>query len=266
MPPPLLLEVCVDSAEGAIAAEIGGADRVELCAGLVEGGTTPSLGTIETTLAHVEIPVLVMLRPRGGDFLASERELETLRRDLAAVRNLGARGVVFGLLDADGRIDSEHTRELVELARPLEVTFHRAFDLSRDPFESLDLLLEIGVDRLLTSGQAPSALEGAATIAELVRHAGDRLRIVAGGGVREHNVREVVERTGVSEVHSSASVVLESAMQHRNPHCRMGATQVPGEYERKTTDSERVLAIARALRSGDSPGDRPRADGRQRVI
>jgi copper homeostasis protein len=243
-----LLEVCVDSVEGALAAERGGAARIELCAGLVEGGTTPSLGLIRAVRARVRFPVVVLLRPRAGDFLYSDAEREALADDLGHAREAGAWGVALGLLAEDGDVDVERTRELVRRARPMAVTFHRAFDLVRDPHAALEDLVRAGVDRVLTSGQERAAPVGAALLRELVARAGDRIVVMAGAGVRAENVRALVEATGVREVHASARSPRASAMRFRNPRASLGAAGPPGaDYERLVTDETRVRALAEAL-------------------
>lgn len=221
-----LLEVCVDSVESALAAEAGGADRVELCDNLVEGGTTPSAGAIKAARERLSIKLHVIIRPRGGDFLYSDIELDVMKRDILTAKDLGADGVVIGVLNADGTIDRDHTRELVEIARPMSVTFHRAFDMTRDPFEALETLVDLGVDRILTSGQEPVAEKGVELIGELVERAGERITIMACGEIREGNVREVVQRTGVSEIHATGFVSRESAMAFRNERVYMGGADL----------------------------------------
>lgn len=242
-------EVCVESVSGCLAAEAGGADRVELCANLLEGGTTPSSGAVEGARAHLSIGLVVLLRPRPGDFLYDELELETLLRDLRRVRELGADGVALGFLCRDGAVDAERTARCVEAAAPLDVCFHRAFDHVRDPFEALETLAGLGVARVLTSGGAPSAEEGRARIAGLVAAAAGRLAVVAAGGVRAHNAARIVAATGVRELHGSASGTRPSPMEHRNPACLLGSPGAPGEYELRTTEEERVRAVVRALRA-----------------
>jgi copper homeostasis protein len=239
----LQVEVCVDSVEGAIAAQEGGAVRVELCDNLFEGGTTPSAGAIALTRQHLEIDLNVIIRPRGGDFCYSEIEYEVMRHDIEAAKQVGANGVVIGLLNPDGAVNIERTRSLIELARPLSVTFHRAFDVCRDPFAALETLIELGVHRLLTSGQEASVLEGLDLIGELVRRAGDRLIIMPGGGIREHHVAKIVAQTGVTEIHVSARSTVSSPMIHRNSRVSMGGELRLPEYERKTTDAVRVRAF-----------------------
>lgn len=199
----MLLEICVDSLDSALAAQAGGADRIELCSALSEGGLTPSLGLLETVREHLVIPIQVMIRPRGGDFCYSDLEFRAMRRDIELAKAAGADGVVFGLLQPDGRVDIERTRALLEAARPMSITFHRAFDLTSDPFIALETLIGLGVDRLLTSGQAATAYEGLDLIARLVTRADQRIKIMPGGGVEAH-VGEIIEASGVSEVHCSA--------------------------------------------------------------
>lgn len=242
----LLFEICVDSAEAAVAAEAGGGSRVELCSDLLEGGLTPSHGTIETARARLRIPIMVMVRPRGGDFCYSDIEFEVMRRDVLAARSLGADGIVLGLLRPDGTVDAERTRELVELSRPLPVTFHRAFDMTRDPLEALDTLMSLGVDRLLTSGQEPSVLEGLDLIVELVKRAAGRIVIMPGGGITARNVAKIAEASGVSEMHFASLELREGRMEFRNPRVFMGGTLRPPEYGIEVTRPEAVAAVIQA--------------------
>ena len=244
---PILVEACVDSVEGAIAAQAGGAGRVELCDNLLEGGTTPSAGTIAVARERLTIPLFVLVRPRGGDFLYSEAELNVMRRDIELARSLGADGVVIGALTADGDVDVPRTRELAALARPMRVTFHRAFDLTRDPAASLDAVAAAGADRVLTSGAAPTALEGLATIAALVRQAAGRFTILAGGGITDESAPRVVRDTGVREVHVRGSARAESAMRFRRPGVVFGKPSTPDEYARIITDPDRIRRIVDAV-------------------
>jgi len=197
----VIVEACVDSVESALAAERGGARRLELCDALFDGGTTPSAGMIAACRDRVSIPVFVIIRPRGGGFVYSAPELDVMRRDIAAARELGADGVVIGVLQRDGGINEQQTRSLVDAAEDLPVTFHRAFDFSPNPGEAMETVISAGITRILTSGGAPTAREGVATLALLVRQAGDRLVVMAGGGVREENVKAIVDGAGVREVH-----------------------------------------------------------------
>lgn len=248
MPKPnVLIEVVVDSVESAVAAESGGAGRVELCADLVEGGTTPSAGMIAECRDRVRIPLYVMIRPRGGDFLYSDAEFDVMRRDIRQARALGADGIVLGLLLPDGRIDAPRTARLIRQARPLDVTFHRAIDVCRDPFEALDALAEIGVDRVLTSGQAASAVSGIKTIARLVAHARNRLVIMAGGRINEKNARRIVERTGVREIHVRGARQVRSGMKHRSTALGFRGKPLASDYVNEYTDAGRVRALAKSL-------------------
>lgn len=196
-----LIEVCVDSVQSALAAEAGGAARVELCDNLPEGGTTPSAGVIAAVRKQLRIPLHVIVRPRGGDFCYSDVEFGVMERDIALAKQLGADGVVLGILLANGSVDVERTRALIALARPMSVTFHRAFDMTCDAFEALDALIDLGADRILTSGQQPSVLEGLDLITALVRRADGRIVILACGGVDERNASRVVAESHVRELH-----------------------------------------------------------------
>jgi copper homeostasis protein len=201
MPPPLF-ESCIDSHDAALASSHGGAGRVELCARLDVGGTTPDAALIARCVASLPIPVFVMIRPRGGDFVYDRAERAAMEADIAMASAAGADGVVFGALRPDATIDVDVMRRLIDRARPLPVTCHKAIDATRDPLQALDTLLALGVDRVLTSGGAETAAAGAATIARMVARAGDALVVLAGGGVRAHNVAGLVRVTGVREVHA----------------------------------------------------------------
>lgn len=241
--PKLSLEICVDSIEGAMAAQVGGAQRVELCDNLLEGGTTPSAGMIALTRQQITIDLNVIIRPRGGDFCYTDLEYAAMKYDVLQAKQLGANGVVIGLLNPDGTIDKGRTAELMALARPLSVTFHRAFDMAIEPQQALEALIDLGVDRVLTSGQESSAWEGIDLITALVKQAGARIVIMPGGGVNERNLYKIVAQSGVKEIHLSARSAVESAMTYRRSHVFMGGTLRPPEFSRQTTDSERVKAI-----------------------
>ncbi len=242
----VLIEVCVDSVASAVAAQRGGATRIELCSDLIEGGITPSAGLIGMVRARVSIGLQVIIRPRGGDFCYSEEEVEIMRRDIAVAKELGADGVVLGILDVDGHVDVHCTRRLVELARPLNVTFHRAFDMSADLFRSLEDVCATGVDRLLTSGGEQKCLQGAATIARLAESARDRIIIMAGGGIGHHDAAAIIERTGVREIHVGLSTPVPSPMRHHNLRLSMG--KIRGrEYERALVLEENVRNLQRAI-------------------
>jgi len=245
----IVLEVCIDSVEAAIAAQQGGAHRVELCANLLEGGTTPSAGTIQLARRSVDIDVNVIIRPRGGDFCYTSVEFEVMKLDIETAKAAGANGVVIGILTEDGSVDRERTRELVELARPLSVTFHRAFDMARDPYEALETLIELGVDRVLTTGQESSVLEGLDVITDLVEKAGERIIIMPGGGITERNFKKIVESSGVVEVHFLAPATRESPMSYRNPNCFMGGELRPPEFSLAVTDPTLVKTFVRAAQA-----------------
>lgn len=238
-----ILEVCVDSVESALAAEVGGADRLELCQSLCEGGLTPSPGLLAEVRERVKIPIAVMIRPRGADFCYSEAEFKVMRRDLILARQAGADMIVLGLLKPDGSVDVPRTKELIALARPLPVTFHRAFDMARDAGTALEDLIALGVERVLTSGKERTAAEGLDTIVALLRQARGRITIVPGGGINEQNVIQILTATGVKEFHVSASATQESAMIFHNPRVIMGRGVVPPEYSFSRTSEARVRAF-----------------------
>ena len=242
-----LLEICIDSVASAIAAEQGGAARVELCQNLFEGGTTPSMGTVYHALQQVGIKVNVIIRPRGGDFLYSDDEFAVMKNDIVALKEAGINGVVIGMLNADGTIDTERTRQLIELARPLEVTFHRAFDVTADPFRSLDELIQLDVDRLLTSGQEPSVLEGVELIAELVRRAGEDIIIMPGAGITPKNLPRIIRETGAREYHVTGSSSVDSKMEFRNDRCFMGKALYPPEFSMKVADAGKISHYVQLL-------------------
>ena len=204
------LEICVDSVESAIAAAHGGAERIELCSALIEGGITPSAGLIEAVRAAVRIQVFAIIRPRGGNFAYSDHELNVMRKDIVEAKARGMDGLVLGVLTNENTVDRESTTELIELARPLQVTFHRAFDVCTDMDRALEDVIACGADRLLTSGGKADALKGMHTIAGLRRKAGHRIRIMAGGGIRVSNVRHLALFTGIKEVHTSLNTQVRS--------------------------------------------------------
>jgi copper homeostasis protein len=243
----VIVEACVDAIDAALEAERGGAGRLELCGELLQGGVTPSAGLIGAVRERVRIPLFVLIRPRTGDFLYSADEREVMLRDIALTKSLGADGVVIGALTADGDVDIETTRVLVEAARPMKVTFHRAFDFARSQDAALDALMELGVDRVLTSGGASSALEGAAALKRLTERAGDAITILAGGSITASNVADVVRLSGVREVHLRAAMRVESAMTHRRGGVTLARPQAPSDYERVVASADEVRLVMAAL-------------------
>jgi copper homeostasis protein len=240
------LEVCIDSVESAIAAERGGAKRVELCSDLVEGGITPGAGLIASVRRHIAIDMFVMIRPRGGDFYYTDLEFEVIQEEIAHARQLGADGVVLGLLDQHGRVDVSRTRTLVELASPLPVTFHRAIDMTPDLLVALDDVLSTGAVRILTSGGAPSVPQGLAEITRMVETSRGRVAIMPGGGIKPDNIAAIAQATGAREFHTSARTAFPSPVHYRKPGMAMG--DLPDrEYHRYGVRPERVRALVDAL-------------------
>ncbi len=245
---PVVVEVAVDSVAGATTAAAAGADRLELCSSLVLGGLTPSVGLFAAVRAAVMLPVFAMVRPRAGDFAYDATEFDVLLRDLRHLRAAGADGIVVGALRPDGAVDRERLGALVAAAAPLPLTFHRAFDLVADPAAALATLAAAGVARVLTAGQAATAVAGAAAIARHVAAAAGRPAIVAGAGIRPDNVLDVVRRTGVREVHLSATAWQPGPMQFRREGVPMATALAPDEHARRTTDGAAVAAVVAALR------------------
>jgi copper homeostasis protein len=235
----MVLEACVNSAISALAAQQGGADRVELCENMTDGGCTPSAGAIRFARKQLHIPLMVMIRPRGADFLYSVDEFEIMKEDVRLAKESGADGVVFGILAPDGRIDLDRMGGLVRIAKPMDITCHRAFDMTRDPFEAMDDLVSLGIPRVLTSGQAGSALEGAPLIRELIRRAAGRIVIMPGRGIKEHNLAETVRETGAHEYHLYLTRQIASKMLFLREQVAMGHNN-SSEYEYPVVDAERI--------------------------
>lgn len=206
------LEICVDSLDSAVIAQETGADRIELCSCLDVGGLTPSLGAITSAKSLLDIPIHVLIRPRMGDFCYSDLEFQQMLRDLRLAKDTKTEGVVFGILTPEGNVDIYRTALLVEAAKPLGVTFHRAFDFCVDPFQALDDLISLGVDRILTSGQKNTALEGAPMLKDLIEKADNKVIIMPGSGINSQNLHTLIQQTGAKEFHLSASRFLPSPM------------------------------------------------------
>jgi copper homeostasis protein len=242
----ITLELCLESVDSVIAADRGGAQRVELCANLLEGGTTPSAGTLRAAREMAKIAINVMIRPRGGDFLYTNAEFESMKHDIRMAKDLGADGIVLGLLQTDGTVDVERTRQLVELARPLPVTFHRAIDVSRDLLQALEDVISTGAARVLTSGGQPSVVEGAAMVAKMAEAAKGRIIVMPGCGIRPENVLSIIEATGAHEVHIALEVEVQSGMHFRKAEIPMGG--VDGrEYLRFVTQETAVRNMIQIL-------------------
>jgi copper homeostasis protein len=246
----VVLEVCVDSVDSAVAAARGGAHRVELCSSLLDGGVTPSAGLIAAVRRSISIGVHVMIRPRGADFCYSDDEFQIMQRDILLAKDMGADGVVLGILDLDGRVDAARTKRLVELASPLKVTFHRAFDMSADLFASLGDLQRIGVHFVLTSGGKQTAIEGAETLKLLAAAASGAIAIMAGSGIEEHNVASLIEQTGVREIHASLKSAVRSPMRYQNEEISMGAGKA-SEYQRFVVHEQKVRRLLQAASNGE---------------
>ncbi|MBU1305776.1 MAG: copper homeostasis protein CutC [Alphaproteobacteria bacterium] len=247
---PFKIEICVEGTDGLIAAQNAGADRVELCASLIEGGLTPSMGVVREAVRVATIPFHVIIRPRGGDFLYSEVEFNSMVEDIKALRDMGnIAGVVIGCLTADGQIDEARMRTLVEAARPMAVTCHRAFDMTADYRAAIEALIRAGVDRVLTSGQRDTAIEGQDILKDTMAIADGRIVIMACGALDADNIAGVRLATGVDEMHFAALTTLKSGMTFRNPHVGMGGTAIEREYEVTVTDTEAVRATIQAARA-----------------
>jgi copper homeostasis protein len=241
---PVILEVCANSVTSALAAQTGGAIRVELCENLYEGGTTPSNGDIQLARKLLDIKLYVLIRPRGGDFLYTDLEYEIMMTDVRYCIETGCDGIVIGILNADGSVDKERCSKLVSMAKQwgLGITFHRAFDMCADQFQALEDIIELGCERILTSGGRNTAMEGSNVLAQLIKQADGRIEIMPGSGINEANVAELVAVTGATEVHSSARSPVRSKMIYKNGYIAMGGTN-GDEYSYDVTDVERVRKI-----------------------
>jgi copper homeostasis protein len=239
------LEICANSLTSALAAQNGGATRVEFCDNLNEGGTTPSYGQLVVAKRMLSIPIYPIIRPRGGDFLYSDLEFEIMQADVIACRELGCAGVVFGILMPDGSIDVQRCLELKSLAGPMQVSFHRAFDMTSDLSVALETLIDMGVERVLTSGGFPTALEGAAEISRLVQQAAGRIQIMPGAGIRPANVKQLLALTSAPAVHASLLSPVQSEMLFRNEAAKMGS--ITDEYAWSTTSLTMVREMVSAL-------------------
>jgi copper homeostasis protein len=238
-----LFELCAESVEAAMAAQAGGADRIELCSELAQGGITPDAAVTAATIAAISIPVFVLIRPRSGDFVFSAAEFELMMQQIDAARSAGAAGVAIGALLPDGRVDVERARALVEYARPMNTTFHRAFDETPDLCEALESVIATGADSLLTSGGAAEVLRGADSIGSLLRMAGERIHIIAGGGLRLATLTQVVRRSGNFSLHGS----LTRKNGHHSPQAAQALLEADVREAVRLLRSEFDLRMAAAL-------------------
>lgn len=242
-----LIEGCVDSYASAAAAVRGGADRLELCADLAVGGTTPSPALFELIRRDFDVRINVLIRPRFGDFLYDPWELEQMAREIARFRDMGANGVVIGVLTPEGALDRERMERLMDRAGGMEVTLHRAFDMTRDPYAALEAAVALGCRTVLTSGQAPSAWEGVELLGELHRRAAGRIHIMAGSGVKQGNIRGIYERTGIRSYHTTGRAgAVDSGMVYRKDTVSMGLPSL-SEYQLWRTDEEEFRACAQIV-------------------
>lgn len=241
-----LLECATDSVESALAAAKGGADRLELCANLIIGGTTPTLALYDEVRSHSDIPLFILIRPRFGDFLYTDYEANVICREIEMFQKAGAEGVVIGSLNKDGSLNAEHMKRFIDSAKDMSVTLHRAFDMCADPFETLKQAKELGVNTILTSGQAPSSLEGIDLYEKLIEKANGEISILAGGGIKASTIEKLLKQTSLTAFHMSGKIVVESGMEFRNPAVSMG---LPGisEYNIWLTDESNVREARRVL-------------------
>lgn len=242
------IEICANSVASCVEAQKGEAYRVELCAGIPEGGTTPSYGDMVMARELLNIKLHVIIRPRGGDFLYSNTEHRTMLHDVEMARKIGVDGVVIGCLTPQGDVDKQRNRELIDAAGDLNITFHRAFDMCRNPFEALEQIIELGCSRILTSGQQATAEEGIPLLRQLVEKADNRILIMPGCGINLHNIAKIATETGASEFHLSGRKSVLSEMKFRNPNVSMGGTNINiPEYEQLVTDAELVKKVIDTL-------------------
>lgn len=239
----MVLEIAAYSVQAAINAWQAGAHRIELCSGPAEGGLTPGIGTITETIRRISIPVFVIIRPREGDFLYSDAEFEAMKEDIRMAKISGAKGIVTGVLTPDGYPDIRRLTEIVDLAGDLPVTFHRAFDMTKNPQEALEMIIGCGVRRILTSGTRKNAEDGIPEIAALVRQAEGRIIIMPGSGIHAGNARKIADATGCTEFHLSAKHWADGFMQFRNPEAEMGGGTASGEYGQWLPDPEIIRSI-----------------------
>jgi len=242
-----LIEVCCAHLQSGIEAQEGGALRIELCDNLYEGGTTPSYATIKKAKEKLNIDINVMIRPRGSDFCYSDDEFEIMKEDIRICKKLGVYGVAFGILLNDGNVDVARSRQLVQIAKPLSITFHRAFDMSPDPFKAIEKIIGLGINRILTAGHKNTVPEGLNLIAQLITKAAGRIIIMPGSGINEENIQEIRDKSGAVEFHLTGKKTVESKMQFRKQGIYMGGLKEIPEYSINFTDAERIRKIVNLL-------------------
>lgn len=241
------LEVCLDSAESAVIADKAGADRVELCENLFGGGTTPSAGTIKVTRESVALGLHVIIRPRPGDFCYTDTEFKVMLEDIRYCRDQGVDGVVIGVLNKDGTVDKERNAALIKEAGTMSITFHRAFDVTTDPYQALEDIIELGCHRILTSGQEASVLEGSELIRDIIKKADGRIIIMPGGDITERKLQKVIKETGASEFHIYLDMEKESVMKHCPDHVYMGGLLRKPEFMNSYSSSSRIATVLSSL-------------------
>lgn len=240
------LEICTYSIDSCLVAQTAGADRVELCDNQMEGGTTPSYSTIVYAKEHLDIDTMVMIRPRGGDFLYNDIEFQLMKEDISLCKKIGVKGVVFGILNSDGSIDKERTKTLIEIAKPLDICFHRAIDVSKDYYQSVQDIIDCGATRILTSGAANKAIDGIENIKRIQQSFGSQIEIMIGSGVNSNNISRLKEETNVNNFHLSAKTNIDSKMQFRHPKVSMGGNDFD-EYSINIASEEEIKKVKEAL-------------------
>ncbi len=239
----IILEICCASAADAVEAEKGGADRIELNSSMIFGGLTPSIGDLIEAKKRVEIPLIVMIRPRSGGFCYSEIEFEVMKKDAEKLLAAGADGIAFGILKEDGHLDMEKNKIMKKIAGDKEAVFHRAFDVVPDPFVVIDQLVDIGINRIMTSGQQEKVETGLKLAREIINYAGDRIEILLGGGIRENNVKEIISETGAEQIHLSAFKEMFDSSTFHQRRVSFNCLKCLPENKYKITDSEKVKAV-----------------------
>ncbi|MCI0474443.1 MAG: copper homeostasis protein CutC [Ignavibacteria bacterium] len=237
------IEICVTNAESALKAQKAGADRIELCGNLLQGGITPGISAVEVIRKNLSIDMNVMVRPGEGDFLYNDYDFDIMLRDIRYFKKAGADGIVTGILKKDGSVDFERSRELVKIAKPMSATFHRAFDMTPDPYEALEKIIDCGFDRILTSGGKKSAWEGRKLIKGLIQKAGNRIIIMPGAGINDKNAVDIIDYTGANEIHLSAKIFTDSKMKFHNRSLSAKLSNITGGYRNQSVNEKIIRKI-----------------------